>query len=237
MKTRKVILLIVFILGVLALWLMSSFTYRNACEYAVSNMEYIKEQIEKAVVADDFEMSKHFAYRALNSIEKTKGNFLDCGCDGAIASLENTLSDLKKATKSESLGASKKFLHTALDNTVIGVKVLRVFEQEFSSDYNNDVLVMNTKEALESQNGIFLPQQGLLRKQVHNCLLGFESSLDKVVSDVECNEAQRFISKIHKEATLTLLDTELSEAKKQYHQRVRTITQDALKKLGDCTVE
>ncbi|MEZ4809276.1 MAG: hypothetical protein R2819_02850 [Allomuricauda sp.] len=237
MKTRKVILLIVFILGVICLWMMSSFNNRNACEYAISNIEYIKGQIEAAIIADDFEVSKHFAYKALNGIEKTKGNFLDCGCDGTIASLENVLADLKKATKAPSRETSKKSLHAAWDNTIIGIKILRVFEQDFSSAYNNDVLVMNTKDALESQNGIFLPQQGLLKEQVHNCLLGFESSLDKVVNDVECKEAHEFISKIHQEATLSLLDTELSEAKKQYHQRVRAIAQDALSKLGDCAVE
>ena len=135
---------------------------------------------------------------------------MDCGCDGAIASLENVLIDLKQATKAPSRETSKKLLHNAWDNTIIGIKILRVFEQDFSSAYNNDVLVMNTKDALKSQNGIFLPQQGVLREQVHNCLLGFESSLDKVVSGVECKEAHEFITKINQEATLTLLDTELS---------------------------
>ncbi|RDY60930.1 hypothetical protein DX873_01770 [Flagellimonas nanhaiensis] len=216
---------------------MSSFTNRNACEYATSNIEYIKEQIESAISASGFEKSKHFAYKALNGIEKTRSNFLDCGCDGAIESLENALSELKTATKAPSFMASRTPLHNALENIIIGHKVLRVFEQEFSSTYNNDILVMNTKEALENQDGILLPQEGLLNKQVHNCLLGFESSLDKVVTDVECDEALDFISRIHNDATLHLMDTELSEPKKKYHQRVRIITKEALAKLGNCEGE
>ena len=236
MKTRKIILLIVFVLGVISLWLMSSFTNRNACEYATSNIEYIQEQIEAAIAARTFEKSKYFAYKALNGIEKTRSNFLDCGCDDAITSLEKTLTELKIATKAPSFMKSKTPLHNALENTIIGLKVLRVFEQEFSSTYNHDILVMNTKEALEQhQLGMPMPYGTHLNHQVHNCLLGFESSLSKVVTDVECDEALDFISKMHNDATVQLLDTTLSEHKKKFHQRVRTLTKDALAKLGNCS--
>ncbi len=237
MKTKKIILFIVFIIGVLSLLLLTSFTTRNACEYANSNLEYIKSQTQAAIVASDFEMSKYFAYKALNSIEKTKFNFIDCGCEGTIESLEKALSHLKKATIAESQETSKKSLHRALESTEIGIKVLKIFEQEFSSSYGNATLVLNTKDAIDSQGGILLPQGELLRQKVHDCLLGFETSLDKVVEGVECQEASRFISKIHEEARLILLNTELSEPKKQYHQRVKTITQDALVKLGECSID
>ncbi|NAY90334.1 hypothetical protein GTQ34_00245 [Muricauda sp. JGD-17] len=237
MKTRKIVLLIIFIIGVISLWLMSSFTNKNACEYATSNIEYIKEQIEAAILANSFDKSKYFVYKALSSIEKTRSNFMECGCDGTIVSLEKTASDLKLATKAPTAEISKKSLHAALDNTLIGMKILQVFEQEYASIYGTDILVMNTKEALQHTNDLPLPQQGNLRKKVHNCLLGFESSLEKVVTDVECNEAVEFITKIHDEASVTLLDTNLSEAKKQYHQRVRTIAKDALSDLGDCNSE
>ncbi|MDC6367390.1 MULTISPECIES: hypothetical protein [Flavobacteriaceae] len=234
MKTRKIILLIVFILGIVSLWLMSSFTNRNACEYAASNIEYIGEQIDAAIMADDFEQSKYFAYKALNGIEKTKANFLDCGCDGAIANLETTLNELKMATRASSFHSSKTFLHNAMEHTIVALKVLRVFEQEFSNSYNNNILVMNTKEAIENESRIMLPHDGHLHQKVHNCLLGFQSSLDKVVTDVACEEARVFITKMYNEATLTLMDTELSDHKKEYHQRVRVICKDALERLGDC---
>ncbi|WP_396591990.1 hypothetical protein [Allomuricauda sp. R78024] len=237
MKTKKIILFVVFILGVLGLLLMASFTTRNACEYANSNIEYIKSQTEKAIIADDFEMSKYFVYKALNGIEKTKLNFIDCGCEGTIESLEKALFYLKEATRAETFEASKKSLHIALESTTIGIKVLKTFEEEFSSSYGNDMLVLNTKDAIDQQNGILMPQGEALRKRVHNCLLGFETSLDKVVNEVECKEAQGFITKIHEEARLTLLNTELSEPKKQYYQRVKTISHDALSKLGDCPLD
>ncbi len=214
---------------------MSSFSNKNACEYAISNIEYIKEQIETAILSDGFERSKYFAYKALASIEKTKSNFDECGCDGTIESLKNAAFDLKLATKAPTSEVSKKSLHAALDNTLIGIKILQVFEKDYASIQGSDILVMNTQEALEKQTDIFLPQHGDLKEKVHNCLLGFESSLEKVVTDVDCKEALQFITKIHVEASETLLNTELSEAKKQYHNRVRTITKEALSELGDCS--
>lgn len=235
MKTRKIILLIVFILGVISLLILSSFISHNACEYANSNLDYIKDKTQAAIVADNFEQSKYLAYKALNSIEKTRSNFVECGCDGAIESLEAALFYLKDATKASSFSASKKLLHTALENMEISGKVLKIFEEESVSTYGNDVLFLNTTEALKQQGGVVLSDANPIKKQVHNCLLGFESSLDKVVTGVECNEAYQFISKIHEEASETLLNTELSEHKKQYHHRVQTITMGALQRLGECS--
>ena len=235
MKYRKIILLIVFVIGLLGLWLMASFSApANACQYASSNFEYIKSKIEEAVAASDLKMAKYHAYKALNGIEKTKNNFLDCGCEGAIASLETTRSHLKKATKASVYQKSNTALYRALESTMIGINVLEEFEQQTSSDYGSNVLVMNTTDVLDFQNGMLLTQGSAVKKQVHQCLLSFESSLDKVVSDVNCEEAERFINNIHEEARLTLLNTNLSQHKKEYHQRVKTLTKEALEKLGDC---
>jgi len=124
-----------------------------------------------------------------------------------------------------------------LESTLIGMKVLRIFEQEVASTYGNDILVLNTKDALNDQDGIFLTPTHTIKEQVHSCLLGFESSLDKVVNEVNCDEAHRFINNIYEEARLVLLNTELSEHKKQYHQRVKTLAQEALDRLGECNAK
>ncbi|WP_139063767.1 hypothetical protein [Flagellimonas eckloniae] len=237
MKKNKIILFIVFIIGVISLLILSSFISRSACEYANSNIEYIKNQMQEAVVANDFEMSKYYAYKAINGIEKTRLNFIDCGCQGTIESLEKALYYLKKGAKEPTLKDAKKYLHIALESTTIGINVLKEFEQDFSSPYGNNVLVLNTKDALEHQTDDPMPHGEHLRTHVHNCLLGFESSLDKVVNEVPCKEAQAFISKIHEEARLKLMNVGLSEPKKQYHQRVKTIAEDALLQLGDCSLD
>lgn len=179
-------------------------------------------------------MARYHAYKALNSIEKTRSNFLDCGCDGTIESLEKSLSHLKSATKSDNYRHSKTDLHRALENVMIGEKVLRIFEEETNSSYGNNVLVLNTKQALETENAILLTQGKAIKQQVHNCLLSFETSLDKVVTDVDCPDAQRFITNIYEESRLILLNTELSPHKKEYHQRVKTLSESALNRLKNC---
>jgi len=79
-----------------------------------------------------------------------------------------------------------------------------------------------------------LTQGSAVKKQVHQCLLSFEASLDKVVSEVDRKDAQRFVSNIYEEARLTLLNTDLSQHKKEYHQRVKTLAEEALGEIGDC---
>ena len=235
MKSRQIILLIVFAIGLIGLLLMTSFTNpANACQYASSNLEYIKSKIQDAVLAEDLNMSKYHAYKALNGIEKTRENFLDCGCEGAIESLENTLLHLKSATTSSAFKKSKINLHKALETTIIGINVLKEFEQQTSSEYGSNVLVLNTTDVVDFKDGMLLTHGSTVKKQVHQCLLGFESSLEKVVSDVDCKDARRFITNIYEESRLILLNTELSQHKKEYHQRVKTLTEEALQNLKDC---
>lgn len=234
MKNRKIILFIVFILGVLGLWLMASFSTYNACAYASSNLEYIKSKIESAVVAQDLKMAKYHAYKALNGIEKTRKNFEDCGCEGTIESLEYALVELKSATKAKTLKASKIDLHRALESTMIGMKVLSVFEQENANAFGNEELALNTNDSLSDPAALFQTDEKEVKKQVHSCLLGFESSLEKVVTDVDCQDARRFIANIHEESRLILLNTGLSPHKKEYHNRVKVLAEEALEKLGDC---
>lgn len=234
MKNRKIILFIVFILGVLGLWLMASFSTYNACAYASSNLEYIKSKIESAVVAEDLKMAKYHAYKALNGIEKTRKNFEDCGCEGTIESLEYALVELKSATKAKTLKASKIDLHRALESTMIGMKVLSVFEQENANAFGNEELALNTNDSLSDPAALFQTDEKEVKKQVHSCLLGFESSLEKVVTDVDCQDARRFIANIHEESRLILLNTGLSPHKKEYHNRVKVLAEEALEKLGDC---
>ena len=235
MKSRQIILLIVLAIGLIGLLLMTSFTTpANACQYASSNLEYIKSKIQEAVLAKDLNMSKYHAYKALNGIEKTRENFLDCGCEGAIESLENTLLHLKSATTSSAFKKSKINLHKALETTIIGINVLKEFEQQTSSEYGSNVLVLNTTDVVDFKDSMLLTHGSTVKKQVHQCLLGFESSLEKVVSDVDCKDARRFITNIYEESRLILLNTELSQHKKEYHQRVKTLTEEALQNLKDC---
>lgn len=236
MKSRKTVLVIVFIIGLLTLIFLSSFGVPSACEYANSNLEYIKNQTESAITSDDFEMSKYYAYKAINSIEKTRSNFEDCGCYEAIESLDRAKVSLIDATRAETLKTSKKSLNKALENTMISMTELKLYGPgpASTSQYGDDLLVLNTKEALDVQGGIVNPKKIGMREEIHNTLVKFEASIANIVNTVECKEAKRFIQSTYDNAHLALLNTDLTIRKKIYHQRVKTITKEALLRLNSC---
>ncbi len=234
MKSRKIILFIVFVLGILGLLLMASFKTANACEYANSNMEYIKDQTETAISATELPLAKYYAYKAINGIEKTRSNFEACGCEEAIASLDIVLDNLKEATKTDSHDTSKEALERALKNTLRGINELKDFGLLVDSPYDDDILVLNTKDALNIEDEVLLPKDEKLEKRIHNGLKDFEVSIDRIVVELECDEARKFIKKTYDNASITLLNTELTRPKKIYHQRVKTITQNALHLLEEC---
>ena len=66
---------------VVLVFLFSSFKVDKACEYAGSNINYVKTQTEKAIAVDDINQARYFAYKALNAIEKSKNQLKECGCD------------------------------------------------------------------------------------------------------------------------------------------------------------
>ena len=234
MKSRKTNLFIILALSLQGLFLTASFKATNACEYANSNMEYIKDQTETAISASELQIAKYYAYKAISGIEKTRSNFDACGCQEAITSLDNALSNLKEATKADTHTTSKQALHKALKNTEKGIKELQNFGLSVNDVYGDDMLVFNTKEVLNAQGGILLPKGKLLEQQIHNGLKDFEISIDNVIKQLDCDEARRFIKKTYDNASIKLLDTDLTKPKKIYHQRVKTITKNALSKIKDC---
>ena len=70
--------------GIVGTLLLSSFTGVNACQYANSNLQYIKTQTKEALATSDFEKSRYHTFKAINGIEKTRENFKACGCEKEI---------------------------------------------------------------------------------------------------------------------------------------------------------
>ena len=69
------------VLMFLMLFSMSSFDISKACDYAGSNIGFIKSQTERALAAEDINTSRFYAYKALNAIEKSKEQIEACGCE------------------------------------------------------------------------------------------------------------------------------------------------------------
>jgi hypothetical protein len=222
------------ILILLVLFSMSSFDMSKACEYAGSNIGYIRSQTERALEASDINTSRFFTYKALNAIEKSKEQIEACGCDYAKESIYEGLDNLKKATRVSSLNGAKILLTRALDNSSGSLEAIKEHEEHKGSLYANDKLVMNTKMVEKENLGMLMPVGKELERKIDLSLINYQNSLDEVVNSVECKEAYEFANRIYAHCEEELLKPKLSEAKKYYNLRTKEITAIALAKLKDC---
>lgn len=215
-------------------FIFSSFDDNKACEYAGSNIGYVRSQTQKALEAENINSSRFYAYKALNAIVKSKKQFEDCGCDAALKSIYKGLDNLKLATRVASLDGTKILLNRALENTLISLDELDEHELMHNSEYSNDLLAINTTEAVKAKLSMKQPRGKLLEEKIDRSLINFQNSLEEVVRSVECKEAYAFANRIFIHCEQQLLKPDLTEAKKYYNLRTKEITAEALKKLQHC---
>jgi len=220
------------ILYLFLLALFSAFKPTQACEYADSNMGYVKTEIEKAISMKDLQLVRFHTYKALNAIAKSKKQLDDCGCEYAAATIAEGTEHLKQATKATSLASSGILLKKALNETVEGLYALKDHEQH-NSTYG-DELVMNTSDSKEKKATATLYSKALVQKRIDSSLIAYRKSLEEVINTVNCKEARKFANGIYNQCELQLLKPGLSEGKKYYNLKTKEITAEALEKLGDC---
>lgn len=204
----------------------------NACDYAGSNISYIRTQTQNAIEAQKLNMVHYFAYKALNAIEKSKKQFKDCGCEYAQLSIEEGESNLKKAIRVSSILSSRILLEKAMENAQGSLEALQDHNEIHTSEYGNDMLALNTNDLKEPKKP-FLPTQGKeLKSRIDSSLVKFQNSLNKVVLTVECKEAQDYVQRIFERCELELLKTNLTEGKRYYNLRTKEIAAKALEELS-----
>ncbi|MEA1787049.1 hypothetical protein U1E44_13195 [Arenibacter sp. GZD96] len=215
---------------------LSAFRNSSACEYAGSNLSFVKTQTLKALETEDINMSRFFAYKALNAIEKSKEQLNSCGCKYASTLIGIGLEDLKIATKVQSLSATKLVLQRVVENVEGSIEA--IYEHDLHEEhYSSDSLVLNTKDSSEPA---LLPSKtkGItskaLQQKIDLSLEKFENSLDEVITTADCKKAHEFAKRIERNCEQQLLKPELSEGKKYYYLKTRKITAAALTKLGEC---
>lgn len=238
MKTyKRIIFFICFILGLIGFWMMAAFKSYNSCEFANTNIDFVKDQTQTALEANDINIVKLFSNNALDIIDQTKNDFIECGCTEATEPINTIEKNLQLVSRSTKLEESKTFLKAALQNVILSIKLLREHEEENSSFYGDDVLVMNTKSALDEQGGVLLPKGKAREELIYESLTEFKISIDNVVKNVDCEDAFFFISKLHKNAKRDLDNISLSENERFYHEKVSDITYQALLKLDGCPLD
>ncbi len=206
----------------------------NACDYAGSNIDFIKTQTEKALAAENLNQTRYFAYKALNAIEKSKQQLEECGCEYAFKSILEGLDNLKKATRVNSLTGTRILLNRALENTLDSLDALEQHDELHRSKYASDVLAMNTKETDNQRLNALQPAGPVLEMKIDKFLEAYRASLNKVVQSVNCREAYEYARKVYDHCEDQLLNAKLTEAKKYYNLKTKEITAEALKELEPC---
>ncbi len=221
------------ILYALVFCLFSSFGPTQACEYAGSNIAYVKTQTEKALAMEDLQLVRFHIYKALDAIAKSKRHLEDCACEDASERIMEVYELLKSATKTTSLAGTRILLEKAFLNAGEGLEALYEHEHH-DSPYGTDNLTVNTTN-IDSGKNLALPSnEKILKQKIDSSLTKYSASLDKVVNTVNCKEARAFATRIYEHCEQQLLKPGLSEGKKYYNLRTKEITGKALEQLGDC---
>lgn len=220
-------------LSIIAILLLSSFAPSEACNYAGSNMNYVKERTEEALNMDDINEARFYTYKAIKVLQTSTNRFDDCGCKDAEVSIAESLINLKAATKSTSLGGTRILLNEALQQ--IG-DALDAFEQHEMHDtaFSSKDFAMNTEVMDADTLPRIEPKESELYRQIDISLVNYSKSINEVMDSVSCLEARAFANNIYENCEQQLLKSNLSEGKKYYNLRTKEITEKALSRLGDC---
>ncbi len=217
----------------LAIWLFSSFKPSEACNYAGSNLGFVKTKTEKALAVNDINKARYLTYKAISALQKSKDQFDDCGCEYATSSIEESLTNLLLATKASSLNGSKILLKEALKNTVSALETIKDHDSHNASYSSKELAVVNVipKKELAARKR---PEEKLLHKKIDASLVNYKIALDKVVDSVNCKEARAYAEKVFNLCEQQLLKPDLSEGKKYYNLKTKEITASALARIGEC---
>lgn len=223
----------IYIFCAIAILFLSSYRTNLDCEYANSNMDFAKSQINEALLTDDINQTRFYTYKAINALEKSKKQLKECGCTFAKKSMNENLDILVLATKSTTLKGAKNYLDKSIELTENTIIILDSHETH-NSAYSNDLLAINTNNLPNKTNTIIDKKTLSLNEKIDLSLEKYKISLNKVVETVNCKEAKAFAKRIFKECESQLLQPNLSEGSKYYNLRTKEITQKALNKIGSC---
>ncbi len=215
-------------------WLHAAPKPTDACANAGSLIGFIENHVQNALKADDLNLTRYHAYKALNTVEKSREQMQACGCDYAVKHLEQGVENLKMATRVNSLEGARILLRRALDNARAGRDAFVEHDAKHDGPYDNDMLTMNTLSS-EIAAGPSRPEnEAQLRSRIDRSLQSYEKSLRDVVEGVPCRDALTFVERIYAHCERQLLREDLTPAKRYYNLRTKELTESALDQLGSC---
>ncbi|MDG1572315.1 hypothetical protein OZ410_08310 [Robiginitalea sp. M366] len=223
-----------FPLLVFAALLVFSAAPEKSCASAESLIGFIRNHVEKAMAAEEINMTRYHTYKAVNTIEKARPQFEDCGCDYANKNIHESLESLKLATRVSTLEGARILLQRAMEYALASRDALEDHESH-GSRYGDDRLALNTADAPEVKAPAGSLSMDQIEGKIDLALEKYRKSLEDVVQDVPCREALEFVERIYAHCERQLLREDLTPAKRYYNMRTKDITENALKALGDCS--
>lgn len=223
-----------FVLSVWAIGLCSSFKTSEACEYAGSNIGYVKTQTQSAMANNDLNKAKFITYKAIRAIYKLRKQLEDCGCEQALINIEESQYHLKKATKATSIENAQILLMEAYKKVVFSLEAIERHHLHENLEVNDNPSMEHTQKAGNKGRSAIQLQGQALRVMIDDSLIPYEKSLQTIVDSVNCKDARAYAERIFKICEQELLKPNLSEGKKYYNLRTQEITAEAIKELEAC---
>lgn len=211
----------------LLLFFLAAFKPTSACEYAGSNINFVKTQTEKALSKEDLNLIRYYTFKALNALEKSKKELEACKCEYASISVEESAYLLKRATRADDIKDSKELLKRSLQNTVSGIDALQIHDEEHIIK-KPKLLAINDDRGTNLNEGPDNSEDISFKEKLDASLEKYRKSLDQVVRTVNCKDAKAFAKIIYDNCEQELLAKGLSEQKKYYNLRTQEITAEAL---------
>lgn len=224
---KRILPYIGIIVGLIGILLnISSISYKS-CEFANSNTDFVKKQVELALESKDFKMVKYFVYKAIRGIDNSLHNFNDCGCDTAKTGIEKARLELRNAVEKEDLTSSKPLVSEALNHLIIVLRALEDYELKLAEQPSTALKTANPFKNIMSADPELMER---MKKNLEN----YANSVEKVLENVECKEAKRFFLQVIESTQRDIRNKQLDESLRYYQKGVKEITENALAKLDLC---
>lgn len=222
------------VLSVLAIGLCSSFKTNSACEYAGSNIGYVKTQTQLALADKDLNKAKFNTYKAIKAIYKLRKQLEECGCEQALINIEESQYHLKKATKATSLENAQILLLEAHKKVVFSLEAIERHHLHENLELKDDPSLKTAETSRKKEWSSPLMQGQALRVLIDDSLIPYEQSLQKIIDSVNCKDARAYAERVFEICQQELLKPDLSEGKKYYNLRTQEITAEAIRALEGC---
>jgi hypothetical protein len=222
------------LLGLAGSFILMSASSEKACMNTEAMIGFVKEQTGQALEEQDLSLIRYHAFKALNTIERSKAQLEACGCDYARKNLMEGLENLKLSTRVTTLEGTRIPLARAMDYIKAAREALEQHESTHDRPFGQQLIAVDNSVPTQTQAKRILEEEKALESKIEKALQNYERSLNEVVEGVPCEEALVFVKRIYAHSQNQLERGDQTPAKKFYNLRTKEITEKAMARLGDC---